>query len=136
MQSFNSFDLDNRRDEDLKAELHLRTDELGEALTEVLTKRTTEGTNEIARIRSDFFLESHLDSLTTFYLAILQAELERFLGEIMIVRDFFAKYGMTGHSLSNGALLVVDPFVHLTFLLSLFCLFVFLFQSEIGLLMF
>ena len=99
--AFNSLPQDLRADPATKDELHMRLDELGEALWRINSAKHEENEAEFARIVSggnslgstsppNSFIESQTGSFFFYYALLAQLELDRYLQVIKIAQDFFA----------------------------------------------
>ncbi|PWA19679.1 hypothetical protein CCH79_00007062, partial [Gambusia affinis] len=75
---FNSVPDDMREDEETKAELHLRLDELQERLWDITDKRKEEDQQERAAFMCDGWLEEQSGLLINHYSMIIQIEMNRF----------------------------------------------------------
>ncbi|XP_032435478.1 sperm flagellar protein 2 isoform X2 [Xiphophorus hellerii] len=75
---FNSVPDDMREDEETKAELHLRLDELQERLWDITDKRKEEDQQERSAFMCDGWLEEQSALLINHYSMIIQAEMNRF----------------------------------------------------------
>ncbi|XP_008416454.1 sperm flagellar protein 2 isoform X1 [Poecilia reticulata] len=75
---FNSVPDDMREDEETKAELHLRLDELQERLWDITDKRKEEDNQERSAFMYDGWLEEQASLLTNHYSMMIQTEMNRF----------------------------------------------------------
>ncbi|XP_054467241.1 sperm flagellar protein 2 [Anoplopoma fimbria] len=88
-KDFNSIPDDMREDEDTKAELHLRLDELRERLWDISDKRKEEDEKERAKVMGDGWLEEHTAILVNHHSVLMQVELDRFQGTLCILRVYY-----------------------------------------------
>ncbi|XP_038559482.1 LOW QUALITY PROTEIN: sperm flagellar protein 2 [Micropterus salmoides] len=86
-KDFNSIPDDMREDEDTKAELHLRLDELRESLWDISDKRKEEDEQERAALMG--WLEDHIAILINNHSILIQVELERFHDTLCILRVYY-----------------------------------------------
>lgn len=88
-KDFNSIPDDMRKDEDFKAELHLRLDELCERLWDIVDKRKEEDEQERASLMSNGWLEEHTAVLINNQSTLMQVELNRFQETLCILRIYY-----------------------------------------------
>ncbi|XP_031712132.1 sperm flagellar protein 2 isoform X3 [Anarrhichthys ocellatus] len=88
-KDFNSIPDDMREDEDTKAELQLRLDELRERLWDISDKRKEEDEKESANLMGDGWLEEHTAVLVNHHSVLLQVELDRFQDTLCILRVYY-----------------------------------------------
>ncbi|XP_035847372.1 sperm flagellar protein 2 isoform X6 [Sander lucioperca] len=84
-KDFNSIPDDMREDEDTKAELHLRLDELRERLWDISDKRKEEDEQERAALMGNGWLEN----LVNYHSVLMQVELDRFQDTLYILSVYF-----------------------------------------------
>uniref|UniRef100_UPI0037E8F8BE sperm flagellar protein 2 n=1 Tax=Semicossyphus pulcher TaxID=241346 RepID=UPI0037E8F8BE len=87
-KDFNSITDDMREDEDTKAELHLRLDELRERLWDISDKRKEEDERERAAL-GEGWLEDHSAVLINHHSVLMQVELDRFQDTLCILRVYY-----------------------------------------------
>ncbi|KAM7019131.1 sperm flagellar protein 2 [Tautogolabrus adspersus] len=87
-KDFNSIADDMREDEDTKAELHLRLDELCERLWDISDKRKEEDEQERAAL-GEGWLEDHSAVLINNHSVLTQVELDRFQDTLCILRVYY-----------------------------------------------
>ncbi|TWW60641.1 Sperm flagellar protein 2 [Takifugu flavidus] len=71
-KDFNSIPDDMRQDEETKAELHLRLDELCECLWDISNKRKMEDEKEMSAVMGEGFLEEHMALLVNNHSMLMQ----------------------------------------------------------------
>ncbi|XP_044053847.1 sperm flagellar protein 2 isoform X2 [Siniperca chuatsi] len=86
-KDFNSIPEDMREDEDTKAELHLRLDELCERLWDISDKRKEEDEQERAALMG--WLGDHTAVLINHHSILIQLELDRFQNTLCILRVYY-----------------------------------------------
>ncbi|XP_032371507.1 sperm flagellar protein 2 isoform X2 [Etheostoma spectabile] len=84
-KDFNSIPDNMREDEDTKAELHLRLDELCERLWDISDKRKEEDEQERAALMGNGWLEE----LVNYHSILMQVELDRFQDTLYILRVYY-----------------------------------------------
>uniref|UniRef100_A0A4W4EL83 Calponin-homology (CH) domain-containing protein n=1 Tax=Electrophorus electricus TaxID=8005 RepID=A0A4W4EL83_ELEEL len=89
-RDYNSLPDDIRQDEETKAELHQRLDDLKERLWDICDKRKEEAMQERAGVLRDGWLEDHTAVLLNHYSALLQAEVDRFQDTMHVFRDYYS----------------------------------------------
>uniref|UniRef100_A0A3B5LL44 Calponin-homology (CH) domain-containing protein n=1 Tax=Xiphophorus couchianus TaxID=32473 RepID=A0A3B5LL44_9TELE len=92
---FNSVPDDMREDEETKAELHLRLDELQERLWDITDKRKEEDQQERSAFMCDGWLEEQSALLINHYSMIIQAEMNRFRETLCTLAVYY--WGMHKH---------------------------------------
>ncbi|XP_050931257.1 sperm flagellar protein 2 [Lates calcarifer] len=88
-KDFNSIADDMREDEDTKAELHLRLDELRERLWDISDKRKEQDEQERASLMCDGWLEDHTAVLVNLHSMLMQVELNRFQETLSFLRVYY-----------------------------------------------
>ncbi|XP_040898495.1 sperm flagellar protein 2 [Toxotes jaculatrix] len=88
-KNFNSIPDDMREDEDTKAELHLRLDELRENLWDISDKCKDQDEQERASFMCDSWLEDHTAVLINHHSMLMQVELDRFQETLCILRVYY-----------------------------------------------
>ncbi|TPX38066.1 adenylate kinase [Synchytrium microbalum] len=88
-KEFNEIEEDLRYDNDVKAELHQRVEDLREKLWDLSDMRREEADAERAGLIEDRWVEDHMLVLTNCYVAAVQAEVERYTGTRQIVLDYY-----------------------------------------------
>uniref|UniRef100_A0A3Q3FE34 Sperm flagellar 2 n=1 Tax=Labrus bergylta TaxID=56723 RepID=A0A3Q3FE34_9LABR len=87
-KDFNSIADDMREDDDTKAELHLRLDELRERLWDISDQRKEEDEKERAAL-GEGWLEDHSAVLINNHSVLMQVELDRFQDTLCILRVYY-----------------------------------------------
>ncbi len=77
-----------RSENDARAELHQRTEDLKEKLWEISDARKEEADQERVAIMDDRWVVDHAVILTNSYITLMQAEMDRYLGTRQVVYDF------------------------------------------------
>uniref|UniRef100_A0AAQ4S441 Calponin-homology (CH) domain-containing protein n=1 Tax=Gasterosteus aculeatus aculeatus TaxID=481459 RepID=A0AAQ4S441_GASAC len=88
-KDFNSIPDDMRQDEDTKAELHHRLDELCERLWDICDKRKEKDEKEKDGLMADGWLEEHTALLVNHHSLLLQVELDRFQDTLRILKVYY-----------------------------------------------
>ncbi|XP_033476469.2 sperm flagellar protein 2 [Epinephelus lanceolatus] len=88
-KDFNNVPDDMREDEDTKAELHLRLDELRERLWDISDKRKEEDEQEKAALMDNGWLEEHTAVLINYHSVLMQVEMDRFQDTLYILRVYY-----------------------------------------------
>ncbi|XP_047197228.1 sperm flagellar protein 2 [Hippoglossus stenolepis] len=88
-KDFNSIADDMREDEETKAELHLRLDELRERLWDISDKRKEQDEQERASLMYNGWLEEHTAILINHHSTLMQVELDRFQETLCILRLYY-----------------------------------------------
>uniref|UniRef100_UPI003AAC52F2 sperm flagellar protein 2 n=1 Tax=Centroberyx gerrardi TaxID=166262 RepID=UPI003AAC52F2 len=88
-RDYNSVPDDMRDDDDTKAELHQRLDDLRERLWDISDKRKEEDGQERAALTGDGWLEDHTAVLINHYSTLMQVEVDRFQDTLCILRDYY-----------------------------------------------
>ncbi|XP_075697993.1 sperm flagellar protein 2 [Rhinoderma darwinii] len=86
---FNSIDDDMREDEETKAEMHQRVDDLRDRLWDIGDNRREEGEQERADVMGDGWLEDHLGILMNHFFSLMQVEVDRFQDTMRFLRDYY-----------------------------------------------
>ncbi|KAG8599083.1 hypothetical protein GDO81_002871, partial [Engystomops pustulosus] len=86
---FNSISEDMREDEETKAEMHQRVDDLRDCLWDICDKRKEEAEQERAEIMGDGWLEDHLGILMNHFFSLMQVEVDRFQDTMRFLRDYY-----------------------------------------------
>jgi adenylate kinase family enzyme len=84
---FNKIDPDLRLDEDLKAELHARSDDLSDRLWQLTLTRKQEAEAQLATLRADRFADWQAELLVQHYTQLVQLELDRHVQTLQVARD-------------------------------------------------
>uniref|UniRef100_A0A3Q3KDJ1 Calponin-homology (CH) domain-containing protein n=1 Tax=Monopterus albus TaxID=43700 RepID=A0A3Q3KDJ1_MONAL len=88
-KDFNNIPDDMREDEDTKAELHLRLDELRKRLWDISDKRKEQNKQERTALMCDGWLEDHTAILINHHSTLMQVELDRFQETLCILRVYY-----------------------------------------------
>ncbi|KAM4808360.1 sperm flagellar protein 2 [Rhinophrynus dorsalis] len=96
---FNSTAEDLLEDEDTKAELHRRVDELSDRLWDICDNRKEEAEQERNDIMNDGWLQDHIGILVNHFFSLMQAEVDRFQDTLRLLRDYYQ--GMEGRMPSD-----------------------------------
>ncbi|XP_029999221.1 sperm flagellar protein 2 [Sphaeramia orbicularis] len=88
-KEFNNVPDDMRDDEETKAELHQRLDDLRERLWDMSDKRKEEDEQEWAAVMGDGWLEDHTALLINHHSTLTQAELDRFQDTFCLLRVYY-----------------------------------------------
>ncbi|XP_058493241.1 sperm flagellar protein 2 isoform X1 [Solea solea] len=87
--NFNSISDDMREDEETKAELHLRLDELHERLRDISNKRKEQNEKERSSLMHSGWLEDHTAIIIRHHSAFIQVELGRFQETVSVLRVYY-----------------------------------------------
>ncbi|RVE68015.1 hypothetical protein OJAV_G00087500 [Oryzias javanicus] len=93
-KDFNSIPDYLREDEEMKAELHQRLDELCESLWDITDKCKEQDEQEKAALLNDEWLEEHTAALINSHSMLMQLELNRFHQTMYILRIYFLSLQM------------------------------------------
>ncbi|KAI8510088.1 hypothetical protein Bbelb_125160 [Branchiostoma belcheri] len=94
-EDYNNIPEDMREDEDTRAELHQRVDDLKERLWDICDTRKEEAETERSNVMHEGWLEDHLGTLTNHYITLMQVEVDRFQDTARLLKDYYR--GMEGH---------------------------------------
>ncbi|XP_062579929.1 sperm flagellar protein 2-like isoform X2 [Saccostrea cucullata] len=94
-KEYNDVPDDMREDEETKAELHQRVDDLRVKLWDICDERKAQAEKERQAIIDDGWLDDHLGLLSNFYLTQMQAEVDRYQDTVRMLKDYYK--GMDGH---------------------------------------
>ncbi|XP_029915188.1 sperm flagellar protein 2 [Myripristis murdjan] len=112
-RDYNSIPEDMRGDDDTRAELHQRLDDLRECLWDICDKRKEENEQERAALMGNRWLEDHTAVLINDYSALMQVEVDRFQNTLCILRDYYG--GMCRHAVPDPPTdLICIPLVDIT----------------------
>eukprot|EP00899_Mesostigma_viride_P005423 jgi/Mesvir1/14882/Mv25026-RA.1 len=101
---FNAVDLDLRMEDETKAELLLRTDELRDALWDICDRRLEECMEELKSIKTDSWIKDHAAILASHFAALVQLEVDRHQSTHLLLKDYFhAIYDVLHPAGSAGA---------------------------------
>ena len=88
-REYNSLEEDFRHDNDVKAELHQRVDDLREKLWLDSDKRKEASEMERISIIEDQWVEDHSINIQNIYILMIQAEADRLIGTKQFLFDYF-----------------------------------------------
>ncbi|KAM3867441.1 sperm flagellar protein 2 [Diretmus argenteus] len=88
-KDYNSVPDDMRDNDDTKAELHQRLDDLREHLWDICDKLKEQDEQERAALMGDGWLEDHTAVLINHYSTLMQVEVDRFQDTLCILRDYY-----------------------------------------------
>lgn len=88
-REYNRLEEDFRHDNDVKAELHHRVDDLREKLWLDSDQRKEGAEAERISIIEDQWLEDHSITVQNIYISMFQAEADRFIGTKQFLMDYF-----------------------------------------------
>ncbi|KAG8456725.1 hypothetical protein GDO86_002490, partial [Hymenochirus boettgeri] len=91
---FNSTAEDLWEDEETRAELHQRVDDLRDRLWDICDKRKEEAEQERTDIMQDGWLQDHIGILLNHFLSLMQVEIDRFQDTMRLLSDYYL--GMEG----------------------------------------
>ncbi|XP_077137805.1 sperm flagellar protein 2 [Ranitomeya variabilis] len=80
---------DMREDEETKAELHQRVDDLRDRLWDICDNRKEEAEQERTELMSDGWLEDRLGILMNHFFSLMQVEVDRFQDTARFLRDYY-----------------------------------------------
>ncbi|XP_066458540.1 sperm flagellar protein 2 isoform X2 [Eleutherodactylus coqui] len=86
---FNCFAEDMREDEETKAELHQRVDDLRDCLWDICDKKKEEAEQERAEVKSNGWLEDHVGILMNHFFSLMQVEVDRFQDTMRFLHDYY-----------------------------------------------
>ncbi|XP_072172673.1 sperm flagellar protein 2-like [Diadema setosum] len=93
-QEYNEIAEDMRDDDETKAELHQRVQDLKEQLWEMSDERKLEAESERQSVINEGWLEDRLGLLTNHYLTLMQCEVDRYQDSLRLLKDYYM--GMEG----------------------------------------
>ncbi|KAJ8381073.1 hypothetical protein SKAU_G00018510 [Synaphobranchus kaupii] len=96
-QDYNSIPEDMREEEQTKAELHQRLDDLRERLWDITDSRREDAERERAGVTGDGWLDDHSAVLINHFCTLMQVEVDRFQDSLYVLRDYYK--GMSGKGL-------------------------------------
>ncbi|PVD23583.1 hypothetical protein C0Q70_16855 [Pomacea canaliculata] len=99
-KEFNMVPDDMRDDQETRAELHQRVDDLRERLWNICDERKENAEHERRTIINDGWLNDHLGILNNYYVTLMQTELDRLQDTVRLLKDYYK--GMDGQ--------IPDPF--------------------------
>ena len=88
-QEFNAVSDDVREDEETRAELHQRVDDLREAMWDICDTRKTQAEEERKAVMSTGWLEDRLGILSNDYITLMQCEVDRFQDTMRLIKDYY-----------------------------------------------
>ncbi|KAL3868818.1 hypothetical protein ACJMK2_041577, partial [Sinanodonta woodiana] len=94
-KEYNSVPDDIRDDEETKAEMHQRVDDLRERLWNICDERKEQAEKERATVMNDGWLDDRMGVLSNFYITQMQSEVDRFQDTVRLLKDYYR--GMEGH---------------------------------------
>ncbi|KAM5192182.1 sperm flagellar protein 2 [Mantella aurantiaca] len=86
---FNSIAEDLWEDEEIKAELHQRLDDLRDCLWDISDNRKEEAEQERADVMNEGWLQDHLGILMNHFFSLMQAEVDRFQDTMRFLHDYY-----------------------------------------------
>ncbi|XP_077318994.1 sperm flagellar protein 2 isoform X1 [Lithobates pipiens] len=86
---FNNIPEDLWEDEETKAELHQRLDDLRDCLWDICDNRKEEAEQEQADIMNEGWLQDHLGILMNHFFSLMQAEVDRFQDTMRFLHDYY-----------------------------------------------
>ncbi|XP_015195926.2 sperm flagellar protein 2 isoform X2 [Lepisosteus oculatus] len=101
-QDYNSIPDDMRDDEETKAELHQRLDDLRERLWDICDNRREEAMQERGNVISGGWLEDHTAILINHFSSLMQVEVDRCQDTLRLLRDYYK--GMEGGLLPEASM--------------------------------
>ncbi|KAL8590470.1 hypothetical protein ACOMHN_011683 [Nucella lapillus] len=93
-KDYNSVPDDMREDEETRAELHQRVDDLRERLWNICDERKEQAEKEKDTVMTDGWLDDRLGVLSNHYITSMQSELDRFQDTVRLLKDYYK--GMDG----------------------------------------
>lgn len=89
IKMYNSISDDIRDDEEVKAELHQRAEDLKEDLWSICDRKKEESENELDTIKKDGWLADKIGILSNHYITLMQVELDRFFETGRMLKDYY-----------------------------------------------
>ncbi|XP_072272687.1 sperm flagellar protein 2 isoform X2 [Pyxicephalus adspersus] len=86
---FNSIPEDLWGDDETKAELHQRLDDLRDLLWDICDNRKEEAEQERADVMNEGWLQDHLGILMNHFFSLMQAEVDRFQDTMRFLHDYY-----------------------------------------------
>ena len=93
-QNYNEVPDELRDDEDMRADLHQRVDDLRERLWNISDERKENAEKERARLMANGWVDDHTGILSNHYISLMQVELDRFQDAVHLLQDYYR--GMEG----------------------------------------
>ncbi|KAK6179274.1 hypothetical protein SNE40_011674 [Patella caerulea] len=93
-KDYNEVPDDIREDEETKAELHQRVDDLRERLWSICDERKEQAERERETIMNDGWLDDRMGVLSNHYFTLMQTEVDRFQDTVRLLKDYYR--GMDG----------------------------------------
>ena len=90
---FNSLPIEMRADDETKAELHFRAEEMRDQLWEICDNRKVECTSTKDSIANDMWVRDHVRVLEELCITVLQAEVDRFTRTKAVITDYYSERG-------------------------------------------
>jgi hypothetical protein len=78
-----------REDEETRAEVHQRVDDLRERLWNICDERKEQAERERETVMTDGWLDDHLGVLSNFYVTLMQSEVDRFQDTVRLLKDYY-----------------------------------------------
>lgn len=88
-KEFNAIPDDLRDDEEQRAELHERVDDLKDNLWQLSDERKAAAEKEIETIVKDGWLHDHIGFLINHYLSLMQVEADRYQDTMRLLKDYY-----------------------------------------------
>ncbi|KAJ8968501.1 hypothetical protein NQ317_014674 [Molorchus minor] len=88
-RTYNEFDDDIRNDEEFKAEIHCRINEMKEKLIEICDRRMMEAEKERCEVISKNWAPKQFVELVNDYINGLQLELDRYVDSLQLLGDYY-----------------------------------------------
>jgi SMC interacting uncharacterized protein involved in chromosome segregation len=89
LKEYNSIADDMRDDEEVKAELHQRVEDLREKLWNICDKKKADSEKERESIMNNGWLPDKIGVLTNHYITLMQTELDRFQDTAKLLKDYY-----------------------------------------------
>ena len=86
-ESINAIPMDMRYHADVKSELHQRVADTVKSISKIIEDRENEGLEDIGSLRSNGYVDHHINLIVQVYAAIMQAEVDRFHSTRRILVD-------------------------------------------------
>jgi hypothetical protein len=87
---FNSVEPDMQVDEEMKAEMHRRADELRDSLWDICDNRRVEAETERQAVIDNGFVDDHLKLVAMYMGRLMQCEADRFSTTATLIADYYA----------------------------------------------
>ena len=89
IKDYNNIPDDMREDEEVKAELHQRVEDLNDTLWNICDTKKIESEKERETFMNNGWLQDKTGLLTNHYITLMQTELDRFQDTARLLKDYY-----------------------------------------------